>query len=196
MADEDIKSTRVYAHYYGTVTNNKDPLKLGRVKVHVPGLTHKETHWAIQVGQAGSGSFRKGSYNVPPMGAQVQVGFALGDLDSPYYLSGPYYQDGSQGGGSSVPRVVERQTVDKAPTVVSLVETERFEVYIVDNEDEQRLLIADLNGQNGLEFNLKEGNVRLRAANWLILEGAGVSISGLQVQIQGRTVNPLGSPSI
>lgn len=184
---------------WGIVRNNKDPWKIGRVTVYVAGVTVKESPWALPVGMPGSGKSTQGSYRVPRVGATVLVGFIMGDIDFPFYIAGPHQQAGGP------PRRVQRATVDEAASIQVLAETESFEVYIVDLPTEKKFVVASLEegaGQNGgsaeaanmIEMDLVDGSIRLKAANYLILEGALVNVGGVKVQIGSRIVLPVGAP--
>jgi uncharacterized protein involved in type VI secretion and phage assembly len=73
-----------YGKYRGLVTDNKDPNKLGRIKVKVQDvLGDKESGWALPaLPYAGDGV---GLYLVPPVNAFVWVEFEHGDPDYPIW---------------------------------------------------------------------------------------------------------------
>ena len=75
---------RLYGKYQGTVTDNADPLNLGRLQAFVPalmgGLT---TGWAKPcVPYAGPAS---GFFSVPPNKAGVWIEFEAGDISQPIW---------------------------------------------------------------------------------------------------------------
>jgi phage protein D/phage baseplate assembly protein gpV len=71
------------------VTDLKDPLKLGRVKLKFPWLSADfSSTWARTV-QAGAGKDR-GSLVLPEVGDEVLAGFEHGDFEAPYVLGGLY----------------------------------------------------------------------------------------------------------
>lgn len=78
------------ALHVGVVTENADPDLLGRVKIRVPGLVEPSTDWALPLGNPGGGGMRRGLYAPPPVGAEVGVFFAGGEVDRPYFLPGNY----------------------------------------------------------------------------------------------------------
>ena len=67
------------------VTNNKDPKKLGRVKVKYPTLSEQEeSDWARIVSfMAGN---NRGAVFLPEVGDEVLVAFAGNDINAPYVL--------------------------------------------------------------------------------------------------------------
>ncbi|WP_373527550.1 VgrG-related protein [Nostoc sp.] len=71
----------------GIVTNNKDPDKLGRVKVKFPTMTEEhESNWA-RVVALGAGANR-GFDCLPEVNDEVLVGFEHGDIHRPYIIGG------------------------------------------------------------------------------------------------------------
>lgn len=73
-----------FGKYRGKVTNNIDPLQLGRVQVCVPAvLGDGRLSWALPcVPVAGPGT---GFFAVPPVGANVWVEFEGGNTESPIW---------------------------------------------------------------------------------------------------------------
>lgn len=82
--------------YQGTVVNNNDPLKIGRVKVRVPQLlpveaiTDSQCPWAVMKRSTGwGGNSERSSFFVPEVGSKVLVQFNGGDIYSPIYETCP-----------------------------------------------------------------------------------------------------------
>ena len=68
----------------GIVTNNKDPEKLGRIRVQLPAVSGEESFWApVLVPSAGK---ERGLSMLPVVGEQVIVAFENGDPSYPYVL--------------------------------------------------------------------------------------------------------------
>jgi len=71
--------------YTGFVTDNKDPEKLGRVKVKIPIIDdQKELDWSRIVTLMGGKS--RGALFIPEVGDEVLVAFLLGDIRSPIVI--------------------------------------------------------------------------------------------------------------
>ncbi len=73
----------------GTVTNNNDPDKAGRVKLKYPGVSQDvETDWAriVMLGAAK----QRGAAFIPEVGDEVLVGFENNDLRQPVVIGGLY----------------------------------------------------------------------------------------------------------
>jgi uncharacterized protein involved in type VI secretion and phage assembly len=78
---------KYYGIYRGTVTNNVDPLQIGRILATVPDVAGLvPTTWAMPaVPIAGKAM---GAYFVPQIGAGVWIQFEAGDPDRPVWTGG------------------------------------------------------------------------------------------------------------
>lgn len=187
------RNTRQFAWYWATVSDNKDPDKRGRVKANIPGVTVVSTDWAIPVGLPGSGSANMGSYYIPRVGSMVMIGFALGDIDEPVYLAGPPIAN--EDGSTAAPTKVSEKTVDDAPNVRVIAQTENFEVYICDTDSEQRLVMKGLaDNTETLSINLLDGSIRLTASHFLVMEAPRIAIrASAQLTLNDRPVSHIGT---
>lgn len=74
--------------YLGTVEDNNDPEKLGRIKIRVApysDLPTEDLPWSSPLlGSHGNSSF-SGGFNIPEVGSQVRVTFPSKDMTAPYY---------------------------------------------------------------------------------------------------------------
>ncbi len=83
--------THFYGKYRGTVTDNDDPLKTGRLRVLVPAVLGNEESWALPcVPYAGDGV---GFYAMPELGTSVWVEFEAGEVSYPIW-SGCFWNAG------------------------------------------------------------------------------------------------------
>jgi len=71
---------RFYGLYRGTVTDNLDPLKIGRIRVQVPEVTGEaDSPWAMLC-------IPFGIVAIPQVGAVVLIQFEQGDQDRPFVI--------------------------------------------------------------------------------------------------------------
>jgi uncharacterized protein involved in type VI secretion and phage assembly len=87
MASESSSDDSLYGKFRGKVTDNKDPLMLGRIRAQVPSvLDDEETGWALPCAPyAGPGV---GIFFIPPIGANVWIEFEDGNIDYPIWVGG------------------------------------------------------------------------------------------------------------
>lgn len=88
LNDPDLPK-RMTGVLVGTVTDNIDPLGLGRVLVRLPDIDSLDTlSWArVAVPLTGpSGAPPHGTYFIPQIGCEVLVAFERGDLERPYVV--------------------------------------------------------------------------------------------------------------
>src|SRR4051794_39758938 len=79
------ETARHYGKYRGTVSDNQDPRRQGRIKVRVPEiLGDVDSGWALPC--APHAGEHIGVYTVPPVGAGVWVEFEAGDVSRPIWV--------------------------------------------------------------------------------------------------------------
>jgi len=79
---QENEGNRVFEAVVGTVTDNKDPKKLGRVKAKYPIFSEQDTSDWIPVSMMGAGKNR-GWFFIPEVGDEVLVMFEQGQVESP-----------------------------------------------------------------------------------------------------------------
>jgi Type VI secretion system/phage-baseplate injector OB domain len=86
MADEKRRPP-FHGKYRGTVSDNADPLALGRVRARIPDiLGDKESGWALPCApHFGNGT---GIFFIPPKDANIWIEFEYGDPDHPIWTGG------------------------------------------------------------------------------------------------------------
>src|SRR5437588_6964018 len=85
-------SKTFYGKYRGIVTNNNDPLKIGRIRARVPDvLGDDESGWALPCAPFGGDNM--GFFALPKLDGRVWIEFEQGDPDYPIW-SGSWW--GSQ----------------------------------------------------------------------------------------------------
>lgn len=157
---------RFYGKYRGTVSNNIDPERKGRIQVEVPDvLGSSPSSWALPcVPFAGTQS---GLFVVPTIGAGVWVEFEQGDPDYPIWVGGFW------GGTSELPSLSQSVT----PGTQAL---------IVTTQAQNTLMVSDVPGPTG--------GIMLRTSSGALLtiNDVGITISngkGATVTLNGPSVS-------
>jgi len=78
----ETESTRIYEPAIGIVTDNKDPSKLGRVKLKIPILSDQDSTYWCPIIMLGAGKNR-GWFFIPEKDDEVLVMFEHGDVNRP-----------------------------------------------------------------------------------------------------------------
>ncbi|MBI3722431.1 hypothetical protein HY251_00520 [bacterium] len=87
--DREAQASKIYGLVVGIVTNNKDPDKLGRVKVKFPWLDDTVESWWARICYPMGGKER-GYWWIPELEDEVLVGFEHGDVRFPYIVGSLY----------------------------------------------------------------------------------------------------------
>jgi len=81
----ESEGTRVYEPVIGIVTDNKDPSKLGRVKLKIPILSDQDSTFWCPIIMLGAGKNR-GWFYIPEKDDEVLVMFEHGDVNRPLVI--------------------------------------------------------------------------------------------------------------
>ena len=81
----EAESSRVFDPVIGIVTDNKDPSKLGRVKLKIPILSEQDSTFWCPIVMLGAGKNR-GWFYIPEKDDEVLVMFEHGDLNRPIVI--------------------------------------------------------------------------------------------------------------
>ena len=156
---------KFFGVYRATVTNNIDPLQIGRIQATVPDVSAlTPTTWAMPcIPIAGK---QMGTFMVPQIGAGVWLQFEGGDPDRPVWTGGWW------GDSAEVPSLV-KQGVPADPSLV-------FQSML-----QYAIVISDLPGPTG--------GIMLKSPTGasIIVNDTGIYISngkGASIQMTGPTV--------
>lgn len=173
---------RVYGAIIGIVTNNKDPEKLGRVKLKIPvRLGEKETDWA-RVASLMAGN-DKGVYFLPEVGDEVLVIFNEGDIRQPFVI-------GSLWNNKEKPPQANENGKNEIKQIKSRV---GHEITISDNDSEGFIEIKTKNGNVVKIYDEGNGKIELKdksGANKILIDGDGKTIdiaSDSSINVKSKT---------
>lgn len=187
--DFDVPDHRLLGLHIGHVVDREDPLKLGRVRVRIPGLIQDASAWAFPLGTLGGGSDRRGFFAVPEHGAEVGVLFQEGDVERPYYLAGHW---GMPGGSTEIPGPARGLSKADTPEV-RVFESRRFVLLFDDRVGHETMRIEDKLSGDQIEIDGTALGMTVKATSALMLKADGlINIEGTTVVINGRLVLPGG----
>jgi uncharacterized protein involved in type VI secretion and phage assembly len=157
-------TARHYGKYRGTVTDNADPRKQGRLKAKVPEILGEvDSGWALPC--APYAGDKTGAYAVPPAGAGVWVEFEAGDVSRPIWV-------GCWWGSDKLPP-------DEAGTAATPdVRIWRSEegLLLALHDDSQVIALSDANGANILKIEVQAGAVTLKAGTKVVVDAPQIEV--------------------
>jgi uncharacterized protein involved in type VI secretion and phage assembly len=187
--DDDLArhDTRLHGMYVGYVADRRDPERLGRVRVCVPGLLEPYSAWAWPLGTVGGGAKDRGFFAVPDEGAEVALFFNQGDLEQPYYLSAHW---GKPRGESEVPEEAQKDPPDNR-----VLATETFRIELDESEGSRRLKITNRKTDDFLVFDAEDNTITLQGTTAITIRAIGaIALEATQITIGGRVVRPVDEP--
>ena len=168
-------SGRIYGVAVGIVSNNKDPMNLGRVRMKFPWLSDDhESGWARMTSlMAGSG---RGAYFLPEVNDEVLVAFEHGDVRFPYVIGGMWNGQDSPPANNSDGQNNIRVIQSRSGHIIRLDDTDGGE----------KIEIIDKTGSNSLTIESSSNNITITCLGTLKLQATqGIEItSEASVKIQ------------
>jgi hypothetical protein len=153
-----------YGKYRGTVVDNKDPRKQGRIKVQVPEiLGDVDSGWALPC--APYAGDKTGAYAVPAVEAGVWVEFEAGDVSRPIWV-GCWWQSEKvptdEGGAGATPDV--KITRSEEGLMLAL------------HDDSKTIALSDSSGANILKIEVQSGKVTLKATTKVVVDAPMIEL--------------------
>jgi len=204
-----MQPDRIQGFAFAVVVTNDDPEGTGRIIIAIPGIIEpRSSYWVMPACWPGAGQVHKGSqYPPPPQGSQVMVIFEHGiyrGADSrAVYLTG-YYGLDSNGSQAGPPVLNEATSAQKAQQRVVLWEGASLVAYLIEDDEEEKLVLKAKATGSKIEINAKDGqggkseSIYIEARTLLSLYARGtidIRADGA-VQIQGRRVDSLTTRSL
>jgi uncharacterized protein involved in type VI secretion and phage assembly len=164
--------SQFFGKYRGVVSDNNDPLMIGRVRARVPDVTgDAESGWAMPC--APFGGTATGFFAVPAQGAGVWIEFEHGDPDYPIY-AGCWW-----GTAAEMP-----------PTL--LVPPPPWKKVMIRTEGGHSILLDDTPGIGGITLETSQGGkiavtgIGIEITNGM---GATVKLTGPQVSVNNGALD-------
>jgi uncharacterized protein involved in type VI secretion and phage assembly len=168
-----------YGKYRGTVTDDQDPRKQGRLRVKVPEiLGDTESGWAMPC--APYAGEETGTYAIPPVGAGVWVEFEAGDVSRPIWV-GCWWKSNKapkdEGGAAATPDL-------------KIVRSEKG-LLLALHDDSEIIALSDSSGANILKIEVQQGNVTVKASTKVIIDASQIEIvaSASHAAVFGDSLN-------
>jgi uncharacterized protein involved in type VI secretion and phage assembly len=157
-----------YGKYRGVVTDNQDPLMLGRIRAKVHDvLSDNESGWATPcVPYAGKGV---GLFLIPPKDALVWIEFEHGEPDHPIW-TGCFW---AQGEVPVTPAVPEKKVLKTDVGTVTLDDTDGAGGITIETTDGMKVVI----NSGGIEINNgQNANIKLNS-NTVSINGNALEVT-------------------
>ncbi len=196
--------SKIYGVVVGIVTDNKDPDKLGRVKVKIPRISgDDESNWArvvsFMVGK------EKGAFFLPEVDDEVLVAFEYGDINMPYVIGSLW------NGKDKTPLTNDdgknniRMIKSRSGHIIRLDDTDGKEKIEIIDKTEKNMIVIDskdnkisIKSDKDIEISAPNGKVTIDAkdieakssASAKIEASAGMDLkASSSMNIKGATVN-------
>jgi uncharacterized protein involved in type VI secretion and phage assembly len=145
----ELEAGRVYEPVIALVTDNKDPSKLGRVKIKIPVLSDKDNTWWAPIVMLGAGKNR-GWFFIPEIEDEVLVLFEHGDVNRPLVVGALWNgkdkaPDKNPGGNPR--RVIKSRQGSK----------------ITFDDDQMKIIIEDGTGKGTITFDSNANKIIIEA---------------------------------
>jgi uncharacterized protein involved in type VI secretion and phage assembly len=158
-----------YGKFRGVVTDNEDPLKIGRIRAAVPDVYGTEPGgWAMPCAPFGGAT--TGFFALPTVGTGVWVEFEHGDPDYPIW-AGSWW-----GSAEEMPPLVAAAP----PSMVTIQSAGGSSITINDTPEVAGVVLKTVGGAT-----ITMGTTGIEIDNG---EGAKITLSGPQVSINGGAV--------
>lgn len=164
LTTDESQTNRFFGKFRGLVSDNQDPLSLGRIKARVPEvLVDVDTGWALPAAPySGDGV---GVYTIPAVDAGVWIEFEAGDVSRPIWT-------GCWWGTGQLPKdeTGSATTPDK-----KIIRTEQGLLLCLDDGG-KTIALSDSNGNNLIKFEVNQGQIKMQATTKVIVEAPQIEL--------------------
>lgn len=150
LVEDRRTDSKIYGVVVGIVTNNKDPDKIGRIKVKFPWLSdEEESNWA-RVASLMAGK-EQGIFILPEVDDEVLVVFEHGNINMPYII-------GSLFNGKDVPP----ETNSDGKNNIRMIKSRSGHMIKIDDTDgKEKIEIVDKTEKNMITIDTKENKISI-----------------------------------
>lgn len=184
---EDERNDAIRGVVAGIVTDNKDPERLGRVKITFPWRDDsEESYWArIATTMAGAG---RGTYFLPEIGDEVLVAFEDGDIHYPFVLGALWNgeekpPEDNADGRNDVRKIRSRSgheitLNDSASGHVEIKTKGGHTILLDDSTGSEKIRIADRTKNNEIEFDSNANSIDISSTATVNVESTLINLKG------------------
>lgn len=183
----DDRSDAIQGVAAGIVTDNKDPERLGRVKITFPWRDDtEESYWArIATMMAGAG---RGTYFLPEIGDEVLVAFEDGDIHYPFVLGALWNgeekpPEDNADGKNDVRKIRSRSgheitLNDSAAGKLEIKTKGGHTILLDDSSGSEKIRIADRTKNNEIKFDSNQNSIDISSAATVNVESTLINLKG------------------
>jgi uncharacterized protein involved in type VI secretion and phage assembly len=158
----DARGGRIYGVVVGVVTNNKDPEKLGRIKVKFPWLSDAdESNWA-RVSSPMAGPLR-GIFFLPEIDDEVLVVFEHGLVHRPYVLGALWNKTDKPPEGNADGKNNLRIIKSRSGHTITLDDT----------DGKEKITVLDKTGKNKIEIDSSKNTITVLSDKDMAIQAGG-----------------------
>lgn len=177
----------------GTVKDNVDPEKQGRVRVQL--RWHTELSPWLRVLQVHAGADH-GLYTIPEKEDEVLVGFECGDPDRPLVLGSLYHGKAKPQAKAVHPENDHKQFVTRAGNLIRITDTKGQEEISVSTPDESNQIVLHA-GSNPTILIKTKGSMKIEADKAIdIKAGEKMTLTAPKIELKASEKVAVGAPKI
>jgi uncharacterized protein involved in type VI secretion and phage assembly len=151
---------RFFGKYRGTVTDNKDPQKIGRIQANVPAIFgDHNSGWALPCTPYAGADV--GLFCIPPIGAMVWIEFESGNPEKPIWTGG-FWNENETPDNSADPEIKYLKT-----DTTTIILNDKEKSITLDTSDVKIIINKD-----GIELSNSSQKIKIGASSVSINDGA------------------------
>ncbi len=189
--------SKIYGVVAGIIVNNKDPDKMGRVKVKIPRISgDEESNWARVV--SFMGGKERGAFFLPEVNDEVLVAFEYGDINMPYIIgslwNGVDKPPEENANGKNNVRIIK----SRSGHIIKFDDTENSEKIEIVDKTEKNMIIVDtknnkisIKSDKDIEISAPNGKISIEAKEIQIKSSASTKIEAMDIQTKSSATTKI-----